>query len=169
MSRVADATQNTKASVEAVTPPQESAPLTGVWQYILHARPAVALTVPLIYACVVPFVILDLSMSVYQIVCFPIYGIPSVKHADYIVFDRGRLRYLNVLQRLNCLYCSYANGVVAYAGEIAARTEQYWCPIKHHQLPRIPHSRYAKFLPYGDEPAYRDYIEEVRNDFKDLR
>ena len=40
--------------------------------------------------------------------------------------------------------------------EIAARTEQYFCPIKHaHRLAQT-HSRYGKFLPYGDARAYRE-------------
>jgi hypothetical protein len=49
-----------------------------------------------------------------------------------------------------CVYCGYANGVIAYARKIASRTEQYWCPIKHALRIRDPHVRYAQFLEYGD-------------------
>jgi hypothetical protein len=115
--------------------------------YVLHARPLVFLAVPVIYLGIVPFLLLDLFLTLYQAICFPIFGIPKAKRADYLVFDRGRLAYLNLLERLNCVYCSYANGLCAYATEIAARTEQHWCPIKHAQRVGAPHrpSRSAGF------------------------
>ena len=81
--------------------------------YVLGANPLVILTAPVIYAGIVPFLLLDLFVSVYQAVCFPIYGIAKVKRADYLVFDRDHLAYLNALEKLNCAYCSYANGIVA--------------------------------------------------------
>jgi hypothetical protein len=105
---------------------------------------------------------------VYQAVCFPIYGIPKVKRENYIVFDRQYLNYLNLIEKINCAYCSYFNGLIAYIQEIAARTEQYWCPIKHARRISKLHSRYQKFLSYGDAEAYRAQIEVVRSDFKDL-
>jgi len=91
-----------------------------------------------------------------------------VRRDDYVVFDRGKLCYLNLLERINCAYCSYANGVLAYVVEVAARTEQHWCPVRHAHRILHPHDRYDHFLPYGDAPAYRARIEEVRNDFTDL-
>lgn len=122
--------------------------------YVIHARPLVALTAPLIYAMVVPFLLLDLGVTVYQLLCFPIYGIAKVRRADYMIFDRGRLPYLNGLERLNCAYCSYANGLIAYVREIAARTEQYWCAIKHSTQAPASHDRYGAFAEFGDP---RDY------------
>jgi hypothetical protein len=125
------------------------------WKHMRNARWAVILSSPFIYACVIPFLLLDASVCVYQAVCFPIYGIPKVKRADYLVFDRARLAYLNTIEKIGCLYCSYANGLLAWITEVAARTEQSFCPIKHARpLIRI-HSRYEKFLPYGDARAYR--------------
>jgi hypothetical protein len=56
------------------------------------------------------------------------------------VFDRYHLAYLNVLEKLNC---AYANGLIAYVREIAGRTEQYWCPIKHARRVIGAHSHYA--------------------------
>ncbi len=141
---------------------------TPVWTYIRQARLSVILTAPLIYLCLVPFVLLDIAMSAYQAVCFPIYGIPKVQAADYFIFDRSKLLYLNSIERLNCACCSYANGLIAYAGEIAGRTEQYWCPIKHAHQSAAPHSRYQQFLPFGDASAYRDQSEGVRRHFRDL-
>ena len=81
--------------------------------YILHSRFLVLVTAPLIYLGFIPFSLLDLIVAFYQGVCFPIYGIPRVRRADYVIFDRGRLKYLNLLERFNCLYCSYANGLCA--------------------------------------------------------
>ena len=136
--------------------------------YVFHARPLVLLAVPVIYVGIVPFLLLDLFLTLYQAVCFPIFGIPKAKRDDYLVFDRGRLAYLNLLEKLNCLYCSYANGLFAYATEIAARTEQHWCPIKHAQRVGAPHSRYWRFIDYGDAQSYRKQINKTRRDFTDL-
>ena len=59
---------------------------------------------------IVPFVLLDLFVTIYQAVCFPVYGIPKVERRTYLVFDRHHLAYLNALEKLNCAYCAYANG-----------------------------------------------------------
>jgi hypothetical protein len=127
------------------------------------------LTAPVIWACLVPIALLDLMMTIYQIICFPIYGIPTVRRRDYILFDRQRLAYLNLIEKLNCQYCAYANGIFAYVTEIAARTEQYWCPIKHALRMKGVHSRYEYFFDYGDAESYRSRIERVRRDFADLK
>lgn len=67
------------------------------------------------------------------------------------------------------MYCSYANGLLAYVVEVAGRTEQHWCLIKHARRIQHTHGRYSHFLPYGDAHAYREKIEKVREDFKDLK
>jgi hypothetical protein len=141
---------------------------TPLIRYILSLPFTVFLTCPFIYACIVPFALLDLFVSTYQAVCFPVYGIPKAQRRDYISMDRNKLRYLNALEGVNCMYCSYANGLLAYVVEIAARTEQHWCPIRHARRIQNAHDRYSNFLPYGDAQAYRDQIEKVRCDFKDL-
>jgi hypothetical protein len=56
----------------------------------------------------------------------------------------------------------------AYAQEIAARTEQFWCPIKHAKRIKGLHSRYQKFIRYGDAETYRSDFDIIRHDFKDL-
>lgn len=140
-----------------------------LWRYMQRARLLVLLSAPFIYACLFPLLLLDLFVTLYQAVCFPIYGIPKARRADYVVFDRARLRYLNAAERINCLYCSYANGLMAYCVEIAARTEQHWCPIKHASAVQAAHSRYERFLPYGDAASYRARGEQVRRDFSDLQ
>jgi hypothetical protein len=111
-------------------------------------------SVPFVYAVALPLLFLDLGFSLYQAVCFPLYGIARVRRRDYFVLDRARLPYLDAIGKFNCAYCSYANAVLAYAREIAARTEQYWCPIRHERTPGGTHARYELFLPYGDG---RDY------------
>jgi hypothetical protein len=142
---------------------------TSLVRYVLHSRILAIVTAPFIYAVIIPFVLLDLFVSVYQAVCFPVYGIPKARRWDYIAIDRNKLRFLNALEGLNCMYCSYGNGVLAYAVEIAGRTEQHWCPIKHARRVQNAHNRYSHFLSYGDALAYRDNIDKLRDDFKDLK
>lgn len=135
-----------------------------LWDYVRGARLMVVLTAPFIYAVILPIVLLDMLVTLYQATCFPVYGIPKVRRADYIVFDRQSLAYLNILEKLNCAYCSYANGLFAYLREIAARTEQYWCPIKHARRLVAPHARYADFVEYGDAEAYHRQLEKLRRE-----
>jgi hypothetical protein len=124
-------------------------------RYVLDAHPLVVLTAPVIYSLIVPLLLLDLFVTAYQAVCFPAYGIAKVRRADYLVFDRYHLGYLNALEKLNCAYCSYANGQIAYVREIAGRTEQYWCPIKHARRVIAAHPYYLEFHDYGDGAAFR--------------
>jgi hypothetical protein len=126
------------------------------------------LTAPVIWACLLPAVLLDLFVSIYHAICFPVYGIPKVKRGDYIVIDRHALGYLNAIEKLNCVYCGYVNGLLGYSREIAARTEQYWCPIKHARKVAAIHGRYRRFLEYGDAENYRRRVEKIRRDFSDL-
>ncbi|HDH06296.1 MAG TPA: hypothetical protein ENH01_11440 [Nitrospirae bacterium] len=140
-----------------------------IYTYIFNAAWLNILTAPLIWFCLVPAILLDLVAAVYQFICFPVYKIPKVKRSDYIVIDRYALNYLNAIEKINCVYCGYFNGLIAYVQEIAARTEQYWCPIKHARKIGSIHSRYKKFLDYGDGNEYRNKIEKVRRDFDDLK
>lgn len=135
--------------------------------YVLNARLLVILTAPFIYAVIVPLVLLDLFVTLYQAVCFPVYGIPKVRRRDYLVFDRHHLAYLNALEKLNCAYCSYANGLIAYVREIAGRTEQYWCPIKHARRMIGAHSRYAMFEDYGDAEGYQKWLKQFQDGKKE--
>lgn len=135
---------------------------TGLWRYLTRGHFAYLLTAPLIYGLIVPLVLLDLSVAIYQQICFRVYGIDRVKRGDYVVIDRHHLAYLNGLEKLNCVYCGYANGVIAYAREIAGRTERFWCPIKHATRAADPHPHFEKFLEYGDAEAYRAWLESYR-------
>jgi hypothetical protein len=115
---------------------------------------------------VVPIALLDLWITVYQVICFPVYGIVKVRRAGYIVFDRHHLAYLNAIEKLNCVYCGYANGVFAYVREIAGRTEQYWCPIRHAKRVRAPHPHYREFVEYGDAEGYQEQLSRLRRQLK---
>lgn len=121
------------------------------------------LSIPVIYSMCVPLFALDLWVSLYQAVCFPLYGIATVRRRDYFVIDRARLPYLNVVEKVHCAYCGYANGVLSFAREIAARTEQYWCPIKHDRLPKAVHERYSRFLEYGDGVHFESRAQALRS------
>ena len=136
-------------------------------RYFAEASPLHILTAPLIYSCIFPALFMDLVVSIYQAVCFRVYGIPRVRRDDYIVVDRHQLQYLNLLEKMNCVFCGYFNGLIAYVQEIAARTEQYWCPIKHARKLSAIHSRYHKFIEYGDGDDYEQKLEAMRRDFGD--
>ncbi len=138
-----------------------------LFRYIVGAPLLTLLSAPAIYMMILPALLLDLCLFVYQAICFPVYGIPKVRRSDHIVLDRHYLKYLNFIERLNCDYCSYFNGLSSYAAEIAARTEQYWCPIKHASG-KIRNSRYHLFLDYGDAGAYRTKLTEIRKRYEDL-
>jgi hypothetical protein len=140
----------------------------GFHKYILHSRFLVLVTSPIIWLCAVPIALTDLVGTLYQAICFPIYGIPKVRRSEYLSFDRHRLTYLNFFEKVNCDYCAYVNGVLGYFTEIAARTEQHWCPIKHAGCVKCAHSRYKYFLEYGDAEKYRKNVEEVRRSYGDI-
>lgn len=135
----------------------------GIVRWILSSRPQNFLAAPFVYGLVFPLAFLDLCISIYQAICFPIYGIAKVKRADYIVMDRWQLHYLNFMERFHCAYCEYANGLIAYAAEIAARTEQYWCPIKHARKVLGTHARYERFLAYGEAEQYQERLAQFRD------
>jgi hypothetical protein len=120
------------------------------------------ITAPVIYSMIVPLVLLDLWTSLYQTVCFRAYGIPRVKRAEYILFDRRHLAYLNWIEALNCMFCAYGNGLIAYVREVSSLTEAYWCPIKHALKVHDPHDRYYQFLEYGDAKGYRARLDTLR-------
>jgi hypothetical protein len=137
-------------------------------RYLFNSRFIVVFTAPVIWMCLIPILLVDVIGSFYQAVCFPIYGIPKVHRRDYLAFDRHRLTYLNFIEKLNCDYCAYANGILAYFTEIAARTEQYWCPIKHAGCVKCAHSRYKTFVDFGDAEKYRQQLETIRRSYQDI-
>lgn len=112
------------------------------------------LSIPFIYVVFVAFVILDWFLFMYQQTAFRLYWIPLVKRSDYIIFDRRHLDYLNIIQKFNCIYCSYANWLLSFAVEIAGRTEKYWCPIKHAKKMKWWHDWQGEFADYWDPELF---------------
>lgn len=141
---------------------------TGVISYLLTANWMSVLTAPVIYALLLPMLLLDVSITVYQQICFRAYGIPRVKRSDYFVYDRAHLAYLNLIEKINCAYCSYGNGLMAYGREVVARTEQYWCPIKHARKIMAAHPYYTGFVDFGDAQSYKDELENLRAELTKL-
>jgi hypothetical protein len=140
---------------------------TGFFSFILQSQPRNMVTAPFIYSVIIPLTILDIWISLYQAICFPLYHVPKVSRSKYIVIDRHSLSYLNSIEKLNCVYCGYAGGVFAYAREIAARTEQYWCPIKHARKILDPHRRYAHFVDFGQGEEYEKASKDLRKKLQD--
>jgi hypothetical protein len=155
-----------KVRFEQVVIARHRAVKTGLGGYVMGSRPLMVLTAPLIYSLILPFGLLDAFVSLYQAVCFRVYGVARVPRRDYFVFDRGHLAYLNAIEKLNCFYCSYANGLIGYVREIASRTEQYWCPIKHARRLISAHDHYSAFLDYGDAEAYRRELPALRKELQ---
>ena len=114
------------------------------------------MSVPIIYGMSIPLVFLDITLEIYHNICFRLYGIPLVKRSKYIKVDRHKLKYLNWIDKINCAYCGYVNGLVNYARTIAADTEKYWCGIKHKKDSNFIEPKHHKdFLDYGDEEGLK--------------
>jgi hypothetical protein len=138
----------------------------GLIDFLRQTRPLVVLVAPVIYSLLIPFVLLDIFVTIYQRICFPVYGIQRVRRSDFICIDRHHLDYLNALQKLNCVYCGYCNGLIGYIQEVAGRTEAYWCPIKHAARVGAQHAYYAQFVDYGDGEAFHEGLIASRNRIK---
>lgn len=114
------------------------------------------ISTPLIYSLIIPLVILDIFTEVYHQICFRLYKLPLVKRSNYIRIDRHKLKYLGLINKVGCIYCGYANGLIHYVSEIGARTEKYWCGIQHKRVKGFIAPKHHKdFVKYGDEKAYR--------------
>ena len=137
--------------------------------FVRESSAASLVTAPIIYSLLLPFIVLDVWVTLYQSICFPIYGIARVARRRYVVIDRHKLAYLNGIEKVNCVYCGYANGVIAYVREVAACTEEYWCPIKHARAIPTPHTRYHLFFDYGDAKAYRHDLPRLRRALRPAR
>jgi hypothetical protein len=135
---------------------------TNFFRWLITNRPQNLITGPIIYSMIIPLVIADIFITFYQVTCFPIYGIQKVKRKDYIVYDRHQLNYLNFIEKFHCTYCAYGSGMIAYVSEIVARTEQYFCPIKHAHKIIGAHRRYASFLAFGEAEEYESKLEHFR-------
>ena len=112
---------------------------------------------------IIPVVIMHAFVMIYQHVCFPLWRIPLLKLRDYVKFDRTKLSYLSLFDKINCTYCSYATGFINYVAAIGGKTEEYWCGIKHKKYKNfVPSPIQKDFLEYGDEKAFNKYVGKNR-------
>lgn len=129
------------------------------WRYLIST--------PFIYCMIFPAILWHICIEIYQQVCFRLYQIPLVNYKEYFIYDRQLLSWLNLLEKMNCYYCSYVNNLIRYSAEIGGRTERYWCPIKYYRRINNPHSQYNKFIAQKNPEKMRQQWEELRN-FNDL-
>ncbi|MCB9803140.1 hypothetical protein H6761_04010 [Candidatus Nomurabacteria bacterium] len=113
------------------------------------------LSLPFIWG-VLPFLfILDVVIEIYHHACFALYGLEYVDRKQYIRIDRQKLSYLENWQKINCMYCGYANGLFNYWVMIAAETESYWCGIQHKPGQNfIPPKHHKNFTKYDDQKEF---------------
>lgn len=138
-----------------------------VFPWLLSSKMRHILSIPFIYGMIIPIAFIDITITCYQHIAFRLYSITRVKRSKYIVMDRNQLSYLNAIQKFNCLYCGYGNGVMSYAREVIARTEQYWCPIKHARKVVGTHRRYRNFVAYGDAENYGPQLIKLRDELRE--
>ena len=145
-----------KAIFDDAVKQQHARQRIGVFAYMRKLSFKTHLTGPVVYAMVIPFAFMDLCVSIYQKICFWAWEIPTVKRSEYVFIDRHHLSYLNGAEKLYCIFCGYANGVTAFTREVSARTEKYWCPIKHASKIKQAHIHYRDFIDYGDADSWRN-------------
>ena len=110
------------------------------------------ISIPFIYGLGVSLVVFHVVLEIYHQVAFRLYDLELVDVKKYIKIDRYKLSKLTLAQKINCTYCGYANGLLAYAVVISAETEKYWCGIKHEVEPgsKYVQPEYQKdFLDYA--------------------
>lgn len=139
----------------------------GIWDTLFPINFKFLISMPFIYGMIFPAIIFHVFLEIYHQVCFRLYSIPRVNRKEYFIYDRRLVPYLNWIEKINCIYCSYTNNLIRYAGEISGRTERFWCPIKHANRIKNHHSQYPLFVDYLDAENFRDKWEKLR-DFSDL-
>ena len=121
------------------------------------------LSIPFIWGMLIFFIIFDIGLEIYHQISFRIFRLPRVNRRKYIMIDRHKLNYLSFPDKLRCVYCGYANGVLAYAVKITGDTEEYWCAIKHEKDSNFiepPHQK--DFVEFGDEAEFVNRFQDDR-------
>ena len=137
------------------------------WDSLFSATVRELISIPFIWMMLFPAFILDICMFIYQNTAMRLYKIPLANRNDYIVFDRSQLAYLNWLQKINCIYCSYFNWLMQYSVEVAWRTEKYWCPIKHATKKEWTHDWEEHFADFWDSTWYKVISHKTDEYYKD--
>jgi len=144
---------------------KQRAHMKHLWVWLREVPLIQLMTAPVIYGMVIPAVILDVFLFVYVRVVAPVFKLKFAKRRDFIVFDRHYLGYLNFFEKLNCVYCSYFNGLMFYAGSVAQTTELYFCPIKHAKRVAYGEEHFSKYLGYGDAENYHEKLNALREKY----
>lgn len=131
-----------------------------VWIYALTPDIKHLISMPFIYWMIFPAIILDIFLYFYQWAALLFYWIPRAERKDYFIYDRRFLVYLNIIQKFNCLYCSYVNWLFAFAVEVGSRTEQYWCPIKHAVNSDSEHKYFKYYSDYWDPEWFNEIFNK---------
>lgn len=153
-------TKGRKVVFENEVKSQHTSQRTGIIDYMKKLSWKTYATGWMVYFMIIPFTFLDLSVTIYQKICFWAWEIPKARRAHYVFVDRHQLQYLNGLEKLYCIFCGYANGVIAFTREVAARTEKFWCPIKHATKVNQAHEHYQDFIEYGDAQGWLSKDDE---------
>ena len=106
----------------------------GLWALVKRSRPINLITGPMIYSVIVPLLLLDAFVSLYQLLCFPIYKVKSFRRSEFIVFDRQELKYLDWISKFHCTYCAYAVGLMGFVSAVIGATEAYFSPSNTMQI-----------------------------------
>jgi hypothetical protein len=120
----------------------------GLWALVKRSRPINLITGPIIYSVILPLLVLDAFVSLYQLLCFPIYKVKPFRRSEFIVFDRQELKYLDWISKFHCTYCAYAVGLIGFVSAVIGATEAYFCPIKHRSKQSHGPVRSYPFLAY---------------------
>lgn len=124
---------------------------------------------PLVLMMFGPLMILDLFLELYHQISFRLLKLPRIPRGAYIRIDRHKLAYLTPVQKIFCMYCGYANGLLPYAAKIAAESEKYWCAIMHKDDQNdsfITPGHHKDFIEYNDEDAYLKTVEKAKQEAK---
>ena len=139
-----------------------------ILETIFTAQIREIISIPFIYSVFFPAIFLDFILFIYQQTAFRLYRIPLVKRSNYIIYDRSELDYLNGIQKINCIYCSYVNWLFWYAVEIWGRTERYWCPIKHARKNPWWHDWEKHFADYWDAKWFKQVFTQIEDKVENL-
>ena len=123
------------------------------------------LSIPFIWGMLIFFIIFDIGLEIYHQIGFRIFQLPLIDRKKYIKIDRHKLTYLSFPDKLRCMYCGYANGVLSYAVKITGDTEKYWCAIKHKKDDNFVEPPHQKdFVEFGDET---EFVSRYENNSKE--
>lgn len=113
------------------------------------------LSILFIWGMLIFFMIFDIVLEIYLQICFRIFKLQIVDRSKYIKIDRHKLDYLSVPDKMRCMYCGYANGLLADAVKITADTEKYWCAVKHEKDENFEEPAHQKdFVEFGNEVEF---------------